>query len=238
MTAKILKIANSAYYGFQRQVSSLAYAIQLLGFNMIKSLALSVGVIRTMPETQGSEYFNSQDLWLHNLAVAGTMEKIGTKVSGLGEDSPLFVIGMLHDIGKILLDQYYHEKFVKALELAHGDVPMALNLAEHKMIGADRDEVAGMLLKRWNFPENIRVPIFLHHKEERLQSPFSKEVSILRIANILARTAGIGSDGNLTVCQIDPFDLEQTGFGEKEVEIFTRELIENKEGVQAFFSGA
>ncbi|MFO7748676.1 MAG: HDOD domain-containing protein [Desulfobacteraceae bacterium] len=236
LTSKILKIANSAYYGFQRQVSSLQYAVALLGFNMVKSLALSLGVITSLPDSPGSRFFNPEKLWLHNIAAATVMESIRTKVKGVPQESPLFVIGILHDTGKIVLDQFFNEKFAAVLESLNTDTSQELHIKEKSIIGLDHCEVGAMLFQRWHFPENIVTPIKLHHSRERFDSPLGVEISILRIGNIIPQQVGMGSDGNAVPPEISGYDLENTGLSEKEIETLRQELMEKQEGIKAFLS--
>ena len=236
LTSKILKIANSAYYGFQQQVSSLQYAIALLGLTMIKSLALSLGVITSLPDSPGSRFFNPEKLWLHNIAAATVMESIKTKVERVPQESPLFVIGMLHDTGKIVLDQFFNEKFTAVLESLHTDTSKELHIKEKNIIGVDHCDVGAMLFQRWHFPETIVTPIQLHHSEKRFDSPLGVEISILRIGNIIPQQVGLGSDGNAVPPDIDGGDLENTGLTEKNIEALRQELMEKQEGINAFLN--
>jgi len=236
LTSKILKIANSAYYGFQQQVSSLQYAIALLGLTMIKSLALSLGVITSLPDSPGSRFFNPEKLWLHNIAAATVMESIKTKVERVPQESPLFVIGMLHDTGKIVLDQFFNEKFTAVLESLHTDTSQELHIKEKNIIGVDHCDVGAMLFQRWHFPETIVTPIQLHHSEKRFDSPLGVEISILRIGNIIPQQVGLGSDGNAVSPDIDGGDLENTSLTEKNIEALRQELMEKQEGINAFLN--
>ncbi|WP_022664296.1 HDOD domain-containing protein [Desulfospira joergensenii] len=234
LTSKILKTANSAYYGFSQQIASLEYAAALLGFNMVKSLALSIGVMTSLPGGRGSAFFDPGKLWQHNIATARAMEKIAGKVKGIREDSPLFVIGLLHDIGKLVLDQFFNQEFSAALEQARTDDSVALHTGLKKRIGMDHNQVAAMLFQRWNFPDNIKMPIQLHHSKERFDSCFSLEISILRLGNSIARQADIGSDGNAGSLRIRDYDLENTGLGREDMDEITGELLNEKEAIAAF----
>ncbi|MCK4816687.1 HDOD domain-containing protein, partial [bacterium] len=166
LTSKILKVSNSAYYGFPQGISSLERAVALLGFNMIKSLALSMGVLSSLPSGSKFPHFSQEGLWIHSLAVATAMKELGQRF-GAGDDRDyLFIIGLLHDIGKVVLDQFFGELFQQALEEAQNLEKARLYMAERKVIGFDHGEVGAMLLKRWMFPDMIVNPIAVHHQTE------------------------------------------------------------------------
>ncbi|MCD6151895.1 MAG: HDOD domain-containing protein, partial [Deltaproteobacteria bacterium] len=120
LTAKLLKVANSAYYGFPAKISDLKHAVALLGFNLVKSLAISIGVIKNLPRGKQSAYFSASGLWLHSLAVATVMQDMGRRFYSRDDNHDyLFIIGLLHDLGKVVLDQFFPESFNEVLEKAN-----------------------------------------------------------------------------------------------------------------------
>jgi putative nucleotidyltransferase with HDIG domain len=196
LTAKILKVANSAYYGFPQKISELEHAVALLGFNMVKSLALSIGVIKSFPEGKDTEYFSHDGLWLHSLTVATIINELAKKHAGKNINRSLFIIGLLHDVGKLVFDQFFHEDFQKVLKYANETDNVKLHGAELEVIGIDHCELAGILLERWNFPPDIMNPIKYHHFRELPGETSPVDVALLRISNILAQDINIGVEGN------------------------------------------
>jgi putative nucleotidyltransferase with HDIG domain len=215
LTAKILKVANSAYYGFSQKISELEYAVALLGFNMVKSLALSIGIIRSFPEGKNTEYFSHDGLWLHSLTVGTVMNELAKKHAEKNINKSLFIIGLLHDVGKLVFDQFFHEDFQKVIKYANENDNVKLHDAELEVIGIDHCELAGILLERWNFPPDIMNPIKFHHFRALPDDTSAVDVALLRISNILAQDINIGVEGNPTPNPLHDEDLGTLGMDQE-----------------------
>jgi len=236
LTAKILKVANSAYYGFSQEISSLDRAIALLGFNMVRSLALSVGVIKAMPRKKDSGFFSTEGLWIHNLAV-GTAVKMMADRFGKGEEAEhLFVVGLLHDIGKLVLDQFFSDDFTRVLEQVNAEDGMQLHEMERKNIGLDHGEVGGILLERWKFPGIIRMPIALHHREDFPENIDLSDFSMLKISDALVQQMALGKSGNGSPPQVPEADMKRLGIDQKEIGEIKDQMEPARDGIFAFFS--
>jgi len=236
LTSKILKVSNSAYYGFSQEISSLKNAIPLLGFNMVRSLALSIGVINSIPSHKNSPHFSREGLWVHGLAVATVMQKLSKKFGQGGNNDQYFVVGLLHDIGKLVLDLFFSDLFHQALEEANSQENMALYEAERKVIGFDHGEIGGILLSRWKFPEAITAPIGAHHQTDRQKHAFASDIAMLRIADTLPQELGLGGGGNSVIPEIHEADLKTLAMAEKDLDDMRSFLEDSKEGIFALFN--
>ena len=236
LTSKILKVSNSAYYGFSQEISSLKNAVPLLGFNMVRSLALSIGVINSMPSHKSSPHFSREGLWVHGLAVATVMQKLSKKFGQESSNDQHFVVGLLHDIGKLVLDLFFSELFHQALEETNSQGNMALHKAESNVIGFDHGEVGGMLLTRWKFPEAITVPIAVHHQTDIQKNAFASDIAMLRIADTLPQELGLGGGGNALIPEIHEADLKALAMTEKDLDEMRSFLEDSKDGIFALFS--
>ncbi len=235
LTSKILKVANSAYYGFQQKISELDRAVALLGFNMVKTLALSISVIQVLPGIKKSPYFTQEGLWHHSLGVATVITEIGRKYAKEKDTESLFIIGLLHDIGKVVFDQFFHEDFHLALEKANTE-GIKLHDAEKIIIGIDHCETAAMLLKRWNFPERIINAVEYHHSEDIPEKVRGRDVAMLRIANSLTQEQKMGKEGNSVSNEIKEEDLELLGFASSNIDDLKKYMHENQDVIYSFFS--
>lgn len=236
MTSKILKVANSAYYGFSQKISAIDHAVTLLGFNMVKSLALSIGIMRTFPQNKKkSPHFSQEGLWLHSLAVATILHELGNRISEKNTNESLFIIGLLHDIGKIVLDQFLNDLFQEALTEANELNKGELFLAERKVIGFDHGDIGALLLTRWKFPETIINPISAHHKTEISEGTNAEDIAMLRIANFLAQHLGMGEEGNPIPTEIHKEDLDILDFQQKDIDEMIAYSNGVKDGIFAFF---
>ncbi len=237
LTAKLLKVANSAYYGFPAKISDLKHAVALLGFNLVKSLAISIGVIKNLPRGKQSAYFSASGLWLHSLVVATVMQDMGRRFYSRNDNHDyLFIIGLLHDLGKVVLDQFFPESFNEVLEKANAGEHVKLHQVEREVIGIDHCEVSAMLLTRWKFPPKIVQPIAGHHRQEVLAGDSQKDAVLLRIANVIAQEFGLGKDGNSRPNPLRPGDLEFIGAGEEDLLAIKTSLEEKQGDIEAFFA--
>lgn len=235
LTAKVLTVANSAYYGFSRTISTLERAVPLLGLNTIRSLAISMAVINTLPsQGHGAPGFDRQKLWTHSLAVANCLEHLG-KVTGF-ETPYLFTIGLLHDVGIIILDQFFPRLFAEALaELAGGNQP-TLPAAETRVVGFDHGEVGALLLQRWKFPEVITVPIRYHHRDDLPKKGSRLDVVMLRTADALAHRIEWAGYGHPYPEDIEAQDIEYLGLTPDNLQEARQHLDESKDQISAFFA--
>ena len=237
LTAKLLKVANSAYYGFPAKISDLKHAVALLGFNLVKSLAISIGVIKNLPRGKQSAYFSASGLWLHSLVVATVMQDMGRRFYSRNDNHDyLFIIGLLHDLGKVVLDQFFPESFNEVLEKANAGEHVKLHQVEREVIGIDHCEVSAMLLTRWKFPQKIVQPIAWHHRQEVLTGGSRKDAVLLRIANVVAQEFGLGKDGNSRSNPLRSGDLEIIGAGEEDLLAIKTSLQEKQGEIESFFA--
>ncbi|MBW2195657.1 MAG: HDOD domain-containing protein [Deltaproteobacteria bacterium] len=236
LTSKVLKVANSAYYGFPQGISDLERAVALLGFNMVKSLALSMGVLHSLTSEKKSSHFSQQGLWIHSLAVATVMRELGKRFAQKDDTSHLFVVGLLHDIGKVVLNQFFGDYFQEALEKAEKEDKGKLHTAEQEIIGFDHGEVGAILLERWKFPETIVKPIALHHKTEIPDEASVQDVAMIRIADALPRELDLSVEGDPCLEEIQEADLQTIGMKEEDLEQMKAYLDSSKEGIYSFFN--
>ena len=233
LVSKIMKVANSAYYGFPQKINELERAVPLLGFNMVRSLALSLGVITTLPAGSGSEYFSQQGLWRHSLAVATIMKELGGFL-GQQQAGYQFVIGLLHDIGKLVLDPFFHDQFQEILITANTTEGATLHGVEKQVIGIDHNEITAMLLKRWKFPPEIINPIEdLHHEKSGTETSHF-DAALLRVANSIARELNFGLEGNRRPAPIYDGDIAILMISKEKIEKIHQDIDKKREGITAF----
>ena len=223
LSSKILKVANSAYYGFSQEILSLKLAMPLLGHNMVKSLALSIGVIHSLPSDKKSPNFSDKGLWVHGLAVATLMQELGKRFRNGENAEHFFITGLLHDIGKVVLNQVHNERTA------------GLHIAESKLIGFDHGEIGAMLLTRWKFPDVISSSIAAHHQTKTPEGTNSRDVAMLRVANALPQELGLGQDGNPVPPAISEQDLKVLEIGKNEIEEMRAYLVGVKDEIYALF---
>jgi|Deesub1362A_J573_1020465.scaffolds.fasta_scaffold00324_31 putative nucleotidyltransferase with HDIG domain len=165
ISSRILKVANSAFFGRSGRVKTLDQAIVLLGTKLVQALAVSVSILDILHYRQKVLDLPLETYWFHSFAVAWTVHRLTQTVSR-GEEDPgvAFMAGLLHDLGKLLLWIYGYEEYRKVLtSLSTGD--MEAVEAERRVLGTDHAEVGGELVRWWKLPKEIEVAVRDHHEE-------------------------------------------------------------------------
>jgi putative nucleotidyltransferase with HDIG domain len=215
LMTKILKLVNSAMYGLPRRVSTLSQATAILGFNAVRSTAIAATVFQNL----GHGSFNRMKLWEHALGCA-VSSKIIARRTGYQNAEEAFIAGLVHDIGKMIIDQFLNEDFLKICAQVEQDGMRMLD-AELAVLGVGHPHIGGWLARKWNLP-NTLVNTIVYHHEPQLAGADSKLVSIVNIGDALTRLARIGSGGDIQPPQIHPTVWPQLNLQEAEVP----ELIE------------
>ncbi len=169
MSAKILQLVNSAFFGHFSHVESPEKAVHLLGLETIKSIVLT---LRIFEQYEGIENmpFSMKDLWMHSLRVGQLSRLIAgsmTEKQSIIDDA--FIAGMLHDIGKLLLGVNKPQKYQDALELAENE-SISIYEAETRLFGAGHAEIGGYLIGLWGLPGPVIEAIVYHHRPQKYPS--------------------------------------------------------------------
>jgi putative nucleotidyltransferase with HDIG domain len=190
VSAKVLNLANSAFYGFSKRISTIPQAVVVLGFETVKSLALSVSVFQTLSQKVGRVSFDREQFWMHSIGCAAAA-KLVAKGMGLKDAGTPFVAGLLHDVGKVILDTYFNDKYQEVIEGMVEEGRPAMDV-ETDVLNIDHAEVGGLLATRWKFPDALVAPIAYHHNLLSAQGENLNVVVMVHLANILAKKGGIG----------------------------------------------
>ena len=182
LTARILKIANSALYARQREIKSLQMAITLLGFKNIKILVLLVTASNLFPQLRKSGFHEAY--WKHSILSAFFSKKLAVKCGRSDIAEEAFIAGLLHDIGQVVLACSSPEQYRQALE-AERLGALLLETIEEQMFDANHRDVGGALLKKWNFPE-LYADVALEHETINIGSPHKTLVILVSVSSILS----------------------------------------------------
>ncbi|MFH1215826.1 MAG: HDOD domain-containing protein [Pseudomonadota bacterium] len=206
LAAKILRLANSAFYGLQKQVTTLNKAVMVLGFNTVKNLALSVS-IHSLFKKQTDSRIDLEGLWRHSLGCAAAAKIIiaNTNVK-LGEEA--FLFGILHDIGKILIIHSAPREYEKILQLMQEEnIPE--KDAELQVIETTHQKLGAMLLEHWKFPDAITQAVKFHHETDLKKKKLSPEMESLTFAlflgNQMSKALMLGRSSNPVRAEVPKF---------------------------------
>ncbi|MCP4691097.1 MAG: HDOD domain-containing protein [Desulfobacterales bacterium] len=190
LTAKILRIANSAYYAPAKPINDIVQAIIYIGFNTIKELALSQKVCEIFRNEETFEGYSRIALWKQSIAVALMGKLIYRREFGMAGDN-VYIAGLLHNLGIIAEDQFLHDDFRKILNRSRTE-GKNLEIVELDVLGSDHAEVGRMIAEDWNFPKELTISIGCHHHPARVAQEFSRVATVLYIADYCCQQNGIG----------------------------------------------
>lgn len=228
LSATLLKLVNSAYYGFYRQVSSVTQAIVILGFLEVRNLALTATAFRSL--NSGSSDFDRLQLWRHSLASAMAAEQL-TKL--LKRDiEGAFEAALLHDIGKVVLDTLYPELYLKAAHNAHETGrTIAESLVE--VVGMDHAEVGGLLGEHWNLPPDVVGAIRYHLHPEKATSS-ADLTHLTAVANAVTYAAGLGESSNGRALDAPEISLTALGISPALYQEVADKLVASRTNIDEF----
>lgn len=197
LAAKVLRLANSAFYGLQKQVTSLDKAVMVLGFNTVKNLALSVS-IHALFKGRPDSPIDVDGLWHHSLGCAVAAKVIIEKVDKkLNDDA--FLFGILHDIGKIVFINARPQDYEKILLLMR-EKGLPQSEAEMEVMEFTHQRAGSLLLDSWKFPDSIILAVKYHHDPELKTAKIEpKEKDLIRalfLGNQLAKALHLGKSTN------------------------------------------
>jgi HD-like signal output (HDOD) protein len=164
MTARVLRVANSALFGMRRNITTVHEAVVVLGMRTIRAMVLSLTVFDIFPLDRVSYNFDRKKFWYHCIA-AGIFAKRIAGREGLSREAQeeAFCVGLLHDLGKVIMEEYLHRDFHIALTYAR-DNGLDFFTAERSLLGYTHCDVAQWLTRGWALPEAIRLPLVYHHE--------------------------------------------------------------------------
>ncbi|MDR1616797.1 MAG: HDOD domain-containing protein [Syntrophomonadaceae bacterium] len=221
MTARVLRLANSAFYGFARRIGSVTEAVILLGFKTIRSIVLAAAVSDIMNHSMKGYSLEKGDLWLHSQAVAMAARTISRRVK---YDNPdlAFTAGLLHDIGKIALDQSMQEVYQEVIDTVASE-NITFSEAEDMVLGFNHSVVGGKIAAKWKLPDNLVEAIEFHHSPENAEID-SVLVAIVHISDAVCVSMGIGLGIDGLLYKIYPEALERLNLDDLKIEEIMAEL--------------
>ncbi|HOC59980.1 MAG: HDOD domain-containing protein [Syntrophaceae bacterium] len=222
LTTKVLKMVNSAIYGFPGRIASVSHATMLLGLNVIKGLLLGVSVFELMQKTMSG-------LYEHSLACAIASRVIAQK-KNLKEPEEVSVAGLLHDIGKVILTLEFSKEYETAMKEAE-EKKISIFEAEKNQFTATHADVGGWLAEKWRFPRNLIEVIQFHHRPT-LAKNAPLETAIVHMADLLVRARGFGFAGENFVPEVNAVAYDLLNLSDQDIKDTLREMEDNMEAAE------
>ncbi|NLD93428.1 MAG: HDOD domain-containing protein [Fibrobacter sp.] len=217
IAARVVRLVNSAFYGLGRKVSSIPQAIVVLGLNTVKNLVTGVSVIRMFETTDKASIFNRDMFWLHSLGCAMGARLIA-KSMGRSEPEDYFLAGLLHDIGVLILDQFFHDEFISVLKHAN-DATIEYHTAEQKVLGLTHCEVGAIVAEKWKIPDFLIQTMRYHHTSINENPEINCDIiNIVHIADVAATNTGLHMGFNEEKKNYFEYALAATGIKQSAID--------------------
>jgi putative nucleotidyltransferase with HDIG domain len=187
LTAKVLKLANSAYYGLPRQIGSLNMAVVVIGFSALRNIVLGLTVVDRFAKNWNG-YFDFSQFWEHAVA-CGIASKFLARDGGYLNAEEAFATGLLHDLGKLIFNQYLPEDFDEVVKIVR-EKRVTFEEAELEVIGISHAEVGGLLAEHWRLPNRLAEGIAFHHRPAEAPEG-SLLPAIVHVADVVCHEANI-----------------------------------------------
>ncbi len=208
LSAKLLKLVNSAFYGrtmraaqgrFPTKVDTLSRAVTIVGGKQLATIALGVSVLPIFHDIP-KEFINMRSFWKHSIACGVIARGLAAKTSPGAEES-CFVAGLLHDIGRLIMYKHMPAASGAALVRARSE-SLPLTSVERELFGWDHARMGGLLLRKWQYPEALENMVRLHH---RMDEPLCRrEPAVVHVADVIANAMDVGSSGEVFTPDIIP----------------------------------
>lgn len=205
LTARLLKLVNSSLYGFEQRIETVSRAIMMVGLRELQNMVWASTAVETFSKLPPSEV-NMASFWRHSIFSA-VVARILARECNVLHPERMFVAGLLHDIGRLLLFTKCPDEVIEISKLQEQDPTVPLHELETQVLGYEHAELAAALMAQWNLPPSLREAVQFHHEPQHA-SEFALEASILHVANVMAHALESGEEETLLdVCDERAWDL-------------------------------
>lgn len=188
LSAKLLRLSNSAYYGYSRRIGNVREAVILLGMRTVRSVAISSGIIDSFSVPTPHALFEKDLFWAHSVSV-GLVAEIIARETRIARPEDAFTAGVLHDIGKLAMMLAEPEEFAEVVDLVLNEGLRYVE-AEQAVFGIGHEHVGARLAQRWKFPEPLCEAIKRHHRD-RPAAAIEGLGDIVAVANLACNREGL-----------------------------------------------
>lgn len=188
LATKILSIANSPLYGLTRKVTTIDFAILIIGFQDIKNIVVALSMVESF-KGKTDKYFDQKKFWIHSIVTANAAKKIATDL-GFRIGGEAFIAGLLHDLSIPVIHKYFHSTFVEIVEKVNNEGVSFLQ-AEKELLGYDHREIGALLIEKWNLADALKDNILYHHKPSESQKE-NIISAIIHLVDYMTQTFKIG----------------------------------------------
>lgn len=231
LSAKVLRRANSAYYGLRREVLSIQEAIVFLGFRTLREIALTLKAGKIFESGMETGTYSRKELWKHSLAIALCSKNIYRKEFRQHGDD-IYSAALLHDIGIMVIEQFAPDIFEEIINTVETG-GQAIEDVEKELLGYHHADIGMELAVRWNLPSEIVKAIGYHHSPLRALDEFSKPTMVIFVSDYICKTIGIGfRDSTAGKEELYLKCLERLDLVQENIEIIADEVMEDLKAME------
>ena len=231
LSARMLKIVNSSFYGFPSKIETISHAISIIGMDQLTDLALSTLVIHQFRGIPNS-LFNMEKYWRHSMA-CGVVARSLAEFRGEKNIERFYLAGILHDIGRLVIFKkepaLARDAFYRSKEKREN-----IYLSEQKLMGFDHADVGRELLKAWNLPPRLVEAVSGHHQPQTAKE-FSVDAAILHTSDYIVHIMQAGSDAEFSDPQLYPQSWEMIELSTDDFEFMKEKMIRQYHGIVGLF---
>jgi putative nucleotidyltransferase with HDIG domain len=232
LAALLLRIVNSSFYGFPSKIDSISRAVTLIGTREITGLALGISIVNVFKDIP-KDIIDMSSFLKHSLA-CGILSRILAANKNLPQTEQLFVCGLLHDIGRLVIYQYFPDQAKTLMHMAvTSDKP--LYHLEKSCLGGKHTLIGKYLLKTWKLPLELEDNVFYHHNPSAAHHPV--KATIVHLADIMVNALGLGSSGERFVPPLDYKAWDNLGISPLSFETTIRHATHQLVALESFFQG-
>lgn len=205
LTARVLRLVNSSFYGFSREITTVTEGVIMLGFATIVNLVVGMSVARAMDAGE-SRVLDRQRFWQHSLGAAASARILSDLVD-YPDPEEAFIAGLLHDVGKLFFDEYLPDEYAAVVSRLHAGEREELR-AEREIMGTDHTVAGQMLLKKWRLPRLYQMAARYHHAplvyESSLKTASGRLVGATYLSDVFSKMHGDACDAHAYLPAVEP----------------------------------
>ncbi|ADG82472.1 HDOD domain-containing protein [Thermincola potens] len=224
LTFRVLKLANSAYYGYSRKIATVQEAVLILGLAAVKNLLLTVSVYKIMNKKVAGYILEKGELWKHSMVSALIARQLAQRFSCCDPEKA-FMAALTHDIGKIVMNHYIAPQLKEVIAVSERE-RIPFQKAEEMILGFNHAQVGGGIARQWNLPEELVEAIQFHHEPLSAQiNP--KLTAITHVADVTCMSMGVGLGGDGLLYPIEEQALQLLQLAPADIENLIAEVVDS-----------
>jgi len=220
LTARLLKIVNSSFYGLESEVDTITHALGIIGTEQLTELVLATSVTEQFPNIP-ERLVNMDLFWKHSIA-CGVTAKIIASWYGERHLESFYLAGMLHDIGSLIIYKKFPDDAEKVLARCKNKKENLFDV-EREIFGASHAKIGGGLLKGWGLPSLLYEPVYYHHRPGKAKD-HPLITKIIHMADSMVDEMKLGTSGEVVANPVKPKILKEFGFAELPIEKFEEDI--------------